>query len=90
MSFDPLPSALAAEIDRAAAAAPDGAEQVAVELAVSPCGRVAPSPRRASDTTPYLGIKMTLQRVDPQESLRKLLLEGWTLTDRNRLSERTT
>ena len=65
MSFDPLPSALAAEIDRAAAAAPDGAEQVTVELAVSPCGRVAPTPRRASDTTPYIGVEMTLQRGRP-------------------------
>ncbi len=88
MSFDPLPSALAAEIDRAAAAAPDGAEQVTVELAVSPCGRVAPTPRRASDTTPYIGVEMTLQRVDPLEPLRKLLPEGWTLSADERKSER--
>ena len=80
MSFDPLPSVLAAAIDQAVAAAPAGAEQITVELAVSPHGRVAPSPRRASDPTPYVGIKMTLQRVDPLERLRKLLPEGWTLT----------
>lgn len=79
MSFDPLPSALAAEIDRAAAAAPDGAEQVTVELAVSPCGWVAPAPQRASDTTPYVGVEMTLQRVESLEPLRKLLPEGWML-----------
>ena len=88
MSFDPLPSALAAEIDQAAAAAPDGDEQVTVELAVSPCGRVAPTPRGASDLTPYVGIEMTLQRVDPLEPLRKLLPEDWMLTT-NRRTERT-
>ena len=88
VSFVTLPTALAAEIDRAAAAAPHGAEQVTVELAVSPDGWVAPRPRRASDTTPCVGIKMTLQRVDPLESLRKPLPEGWTLTT-NRRTERT-
>ena len=78
--FAPRSSALAAEIDRAAAAAPAGAEQVTVELAVSPDGWAAPNPRRARDSTPYVGITMTLQSVDPLESLRKLLQEGWTLT----------
>ena len=80
MSFDPLSSALAAEIDRAAAAAPTNAEQVTVQLAVSPDGWVAASPRRASDPTAYVGIEMTLRRVDPLEPLRRLLPEGWTLT----------
>ncbi len=89
MSFDSLSTALPAEIDRAAAAAPDQAEQVTVELAVSPDGRVTPSPRRASDTTPYVDIKMTLKRVDPLEALRKLLPEGWALSTYNRKSERT-
>ena len=48
MSFVTLPTALAAEIDRAAAAAPDGAEQVTVELAVSPDGQATPPPAWAS------------------------------------------
>ena len=76
MSFASLPSVLAAETDRTAAAAPPEAEQVTVELAVSPDGWVAPGPRRASDTTPYADIEMPLQRVDPLEPLRKLLPEG--------------
>ena len=42
VSFDPLSSALAAEIDRAATAAPAGAEQVTVELAISPDGQATP------------------------------------------------
>ena len=88
MSFAPLSSALTAEIDRAAAAAPTDAEQITVELAVSPDGWVAPNPRRASDTTPYVGIEITLQRVDPLEPLRKLRPEGWALTT-NRQIERT-
>ena len=47
MSFASLPSVLAAEINRAAAAAPAEAEQVTVELAISAGGRTAPSIRRA-------------------------------------------
>ena len=87
MLFPALSSALAAEIDRAAAVAPAGAEQVTVELAVSPGGRVAPSPRRVSDQ-PYVGIRMTLQRVDALAPIRKLLPEGWTLSADERKSER--
>ena len=88
MLFTSLPSVLAAKIDRADAAAPADAEQVTVELAVSADGRTAPSPRRANDTTPYVGIKMTLQRVDPLEPLRNLLPEGWTLSIDRCKSER--
>ena len=80
MSFATLSTALAAEIDRAAAAAPAEVEQITVQLAVSASGRGAPTPRRASATTPYVAIKMTLKRLDPLEPLRKLLPEGWTLT----------
>ncbi len=76
MSFDPLPNALAAEIDRAVAAAPAGAEQVTVELAASPDGRVTPSPRRVNDPNPYARIEMTLQPIDPLKVLQKLLPEG--------------
>ena len=74
-----MSSVLATEIDRAAATAPADAKQVTVELGISPDGRLAPTPRRVSDTTPYVDIKMTLERVDPLEPLRKLLPEGWTL-----------
>ena len=88
MSFVSLPTALTAEIDRAASAAPSEAVQVTVELAVTADGRVAPTPRQVSDTTPYVDIEMTLKRVDPLESLRKLLPEGWTLTT-NRRTEGT-
>ena len=88
MSFASLPSVLAAEIDEAVTAAPAGAERVTVELAVSPDGRTTPSPRRASDTSPYVDIKMTLERVDPLEPLRKLLPEGWTLSIDRSKSER--
>ena len=88
MSFATLATALAAKINQAAAAAPAEAERVTVELAVSATGRVAPTPRRASDTTPYVGIKMTLERVDPLEPLRRLLPEGWTLSIDRSKSER--
>ena len=52
MSFDSLPTDLAAQIDRAAAAAPAEAEQVAVQLDISATGRVALTPIGPSDTTP--------------------------------------
>ena len=87
VSFAPLSTAPATEIDRAATTAPDRAEPFTVELTVSPDGWVAPGTGRASDPTPYVGIKMTLQRVEPLEPLRKLLPEGWTLTT-NRQTER--
>ena len=76
MSFDPPHSALAAAIDRATTAAPHGAKQITVELAISPDGRVAPSPKMGKRHTPYVGTKMTLRGVDPLEPLRKLLTEG--------------
>ena len=60
-------------------AAPADAEQITVELAVSADGRLAPTPRRVGDTTPYVDVKITLRRVDPLEQLRRLLPEGWTL-----------
>ena len=70
MLFSNLGRILADEIDQAAATAPRDAEQVTVELALSPDGQLAPSPRRASDTTPYVDIKMTLTRVEPLARLR--------------------
>ena len=79
MSFASLHNVLAAEIDRAAAATPPATEQVTVELAVSPDRRIAPSPRQASDTSPYVDIKLTLKRVDPLEPLPRLRPEGWTV-----------
>lgn len=84
MSFVSLPSVLASEIDRAAATSPPEAERVTVELDVSADGRVAPIPRRASDTTPYVDVQMTLKRIDPLEPLRRLLPERWTLTPGSR------
>ena len=87
MSFVSLPTAPAAEIDRTASTPPAEAEEIAVELAITAHGRVAPSPAQAGGTSPYVGIKMTLQRVDSLEPLRKLLPEGWTLTT-NRQTER--
>ena len=73
MSSEDLSHTLAAEIDRAALAAHPDAEEVTAELAVSADGRLAPSPRRIGDTTPYVDIKMTLRRVDPLEPLQRLL-----------------
>ena len=79
MRIEGLSHTLAAEIDRAASAAHPDAEDVTVELALSADGRLAPTPRRVGDTTPYVDIKVTLRRVDPLEPLRRLLPEGWTL-----------
>lgn len=77
MRSEDLSHTLAAEIDRAASAAHPDAEEVTVELVVSADGRLAPSPRRVGDTTPYVDIKMTLRRVDPLGPLQRLLPEGW-------------
>lgn len=71
-----LSSALAAEIDRAVASAPPDAQRVTVAVGISADGRVAPTPRRASDTTPYVDIQMSLKRVDPLELLRKWSTAG--------------
>ena len=79
MGFRCLSRALAAEIDRAGAAAAPHADEVTVELAGSADGRLVPIPRRIGDTTSYVDIKMTLTWVDPLEPIRKLLPEGWTL-----------
>lgn len=79
MRSEDLSHTLAAEIDRAASAANPDAEEVTIELVVSAGGRLAPSPRRVGDSTPYVDIKMTLRRVDPLEPLRMLLPEGWVL-----------
>ena len=79
MSFGNLHRILADEIDRTAATASRSTEEVTVELAVSPDGRLAPNPRRTSDTTPYVDIKMTLTRIDPLARLREILPKGWTL-----------
>ena len=79
MWFEDRSSAIAAEIDRAVATASSDAEQAIVEFAVSPEGRLAPTPRRAGDYTPSVTIKIALKRVDPLEPLRKLLAEGWKL-----------
>ena len=65
MRIEGLSHTLAAEIDRAASAAHSDAEEVTVELAVSANGRLAPTPRRVGDTTPYVDIEMTLRPVDP-------------------------
>lgn len=74
-----LSSALAAEIDRTTASAPPDAQRVTVAVGISADGRVAPTPRRASDTTPYVDVQMSLKRVDPLEPLRRWLPEGWAL-----------
>jgi len=77
--FPTLSSAQGAEFQRVAAAAPAGTEQVTVELAISLGGRVAPSPRRASDHTPNVGIRMTLgalQRVDSLAPLSEVATGG--------------
>ena len=55
-----------------------------MELAVSAERRIAPTPRRASNTTPYVDIKMTLKRVERLEPLPKLLQHGRTLSLYNR------
>ena len=79
MGFRCLSRPLAAEIDRAGAAAAPHADEVTVELAVSADGRLVPIPRRIGDTTSYVDIKKTLTRVDPLGPIRELLTEGWTL-----------
>ena len=52
VSFASLPTALAVEIDRTASTAPAEAEEITVELAITADGRVALTPRQASDTAP--------------------------------------
>ena len=79
VSFASLSSALAAEIDRTVASAPPDAQRITVAVGISADGRVAPVPRRASDTRPYVDVQMSLKRVDPLEPLRKWLPEGWAL-----------
>lgn len=80
MSFTDLGHALAAAIDHAAASAPPDAEQLTVELSISPDGRLSPTRRRDSNHTPHVDLTLTLQRVDAQEAIRRLLPAGWTMS----------